>query len=576
MESNKINTQLNAAINATPEELNNSPELRTGYLPNQRSWELIVRYTGDINGIQTMLPNAQITELLNNYAIIQIPENEIETLASLNQIIFIEKPKRLFYEVTNGKRVSCVPPVQVPSGLSLTGLGTLIAIIDSGIDYSHPDFISENGNTRILLLWDQSLDQIYDSDTINAALRASTTSNRYTICPSVDLSGHGTHVAGIAAGNGRASSGTYRGVAYEASLLVVKLARPATDSFPSTIELLKAVDFCIRQAILLNLPLSINLSFGNTYGAHNGSSLLESYLDAVGNLYKCSIICGSGNEGAAAGHSSGQFTSNKQTSTVELSITEFTPSLSVQLWKNPWDIFEITITNPQFNSIVVPATPGNWRFTLDGTDLYITVGSALPYNIYQEIYIDFSASSTSSDSYIDFGIWQLSLTAVDIKSGIWDMWLPSIAVRSLSTGFLISNPDTTLTIPSSAEKIITVGAYDSHNYTLADFSGRGFSWNTNQIKPELVAPGVDIISCAPGGGYETRSGTSMATPFVTGSCALLMQWGIVNGNDIYMYGEKIKAALISGTRKLPFENSYPSKTVGWGALCLYDSLLKSD
>ena len=156
------------------------------------------------------------------------------------------------------------------------------------------------------------------------------------------------------------------------------------------------------------------------------------------------------------------------------------------------------------------------------------------------------------------------------------MWLPSIAVRSLSTGFLISNPDTTLTIPSSAEKIITVGAYDSHNDTLADFSGRGFSWNTNQIKPELVAPGVDIISCAPGGGYETRSGTSMATPFVTGSCALLMQWGIVNGNDIYMYGEKIKAALISGTRKLPFENSYPSKTVGWGALCLYDSLLKSN
>jgi hypothetical protein len=152
------------------------------------------------------------------------------------------------------------------------------------------------------------------------------------------------------------------------------------------------------------------------------------------------------------------------------------------------------------------------------------------------------------------------------------MWMPSAAVRSEATQFLNPSPDITLTIPSTSDRSITVGAYDASTDALAAFSGRGYTWNTRQVKPDLVAPGVDILSCAPGGGYASRTGTSMATPFVTGSAACLMQWGILEGNDPFLYGEKLKAYLRKGARTLPAFQKYPNPETGWGALCLNDSL----
>ena len=152
------------------------------------------------------------------------------------------------------------------------------------------------------------------------------------------------------------------------------------------------------------------------------------------------------------------------------------------------------------------------------------------------------------------------------------MWMPSSAIRNEATAFLLPTPDTTLTIPSTAFRAITVGAYDASQNTYAPFSGRGFTWNNQFIKPDLVAPGVNIVSCAPGGGYEQRSGTSMATPFVTGSASLLMQWGIIEENDLFLYGEKLRAYLINGTKSLPGFNEYPNPQTGWGALCLYNSI----
>ena len=152
------------------------------------------------------------------------------------------------------------------------------------------------------------------------------------------------------------------------------------------------------------------------------------------------------------------------------------------------------------------------------------------------------------------------------------MWMPAGAVRSQATRFLLPTPETTLTIPSTARRVITVGAYDSATKTLAPFSGRGYTWSTNQIKPDLVAPGVEITSCALDGGYTERTGTSMATPFVTGSAACLMQWGILLGNDPFLYGEKVKAYLHKGAVPLPAYKKIPNPETGWGALCLRNSL----
>ena len=153
-----------------------------------------------------------------------------------------------------------------------------------------------------------------------------------------------------------------------------------------------------------------------------------------------------------------------------------------------------------------------------------------------------------------------------------DFWLPSSTVLNRSTYFLPSTPDTTLTIPSTASMAVAVGAYNGNNNTFADFSGRGFTRVTSQVKPDLVAPGVNLMAPKNGGGYEAVTGTSFATPMVSGAAALLMQWGIVEGNDGFLYGEKLKAYLIQGARQMPGYEVWPNPQMGWGMLCVRDSL----
>lgn len=562
--------------------------------------EVILFYSGSASSLLEAFPDYEFTFLLSNYAIVRLPGDAIDTLAAFPQVIYIERPHRLFYEVLAAKRASCITslqsssdsrsapapasPINQPSAQTLTGNGTLLCVIDSGIDYTHPDFRNANGTTRIVALWDQTispdpergffspggyaLGTLFTEEQINEALSAPDDAARMQICPSIDASGHGTHVTGIAAGNGRASGGINRGVAYETKLLIIKLGTPDPLGFPSTTQLMQAVDYAARYANERQIPLVVNLSFGNTYGSHSGSSLLETYLDSVAELSRISLVVGSGNEGSSAGHTGGHLRSG-ETRVIEFAIADYERTLSIQIWKNYWDTMQLGIRSPGHPyTISIPSVPGNRSFVTEGTTLLVSTGAPSPYSIYLEIYLDFLPTET----YLTSGIWSLTLIAEDIRDGIYDLWMPASSARGLDTRFLTPTPEITLTIPSTAARVITVGAYDSRSNTYAPFSGRGFTWNTNQVKPDLVAPGVDILSTATGGGYESRSGTSMATPFVSGSCCLLMEWGIVRGNDPYLYGQKVKAYLIRGAKRLPFITEYPDPRVGWGALCVADSI----
>ena len=566
----KIETSFQTALSATPNEREKSDSLSFGYEPEEDSWEIIIRFTGNLSELLLPYPTITYYELLGGYAILNLSTQLLEVIASIPEIIYIEKPKALYFELYEGKRASCITSLQNNSPSGFTGKGVIVGIIDSGIDYAHPDFRNSDGSTRILTLWDQTLEKgIFSSEQINAALNAPTETERFSICPSVDLSGHGTHVAGIAAGNGTASSGVFRGVAYESSLIVVKLGSPSRMGFPSTTQLMRAVDFCLRESLRLHMPLAINISFGNTYGSHSGTSLLETYLNFAAAQNQCSIVIGSGNEGADGGHTSGTLLSQTD-QIVEFAVSDYTPSLSLQIWKLYEDEIRISITGPFAGSTIeLNERTGITRQTIGQTQLLINYGTPSPYSIFQEIYIDF----LPNNAYIDAGIWSITLTPVNIQNGTWEIWMPSSAVRNRSTRFLTPTASTTLTIPSTASYVITVGAYDSATDQLASFSGRGNTWGTNQFKPDLVAPGVEITSCSPGGGYTERTGTSMATPFVTGSCACLMQWGIIDRNDPFLYGEKLKAYLRKGARKLPAFTTYPNPEIGWGALCLRDSIL---
>ena len=303
MENQKLETLLNLALETTNEEREKSDDLNAGYNEQEKTWELIVRYSGSLAEVEDMGIEPEI--LLGGYAILKVPQHLIDPISRLAQIEYIEKPKRLFFALYQARAASCLLPVQ-DAGLGLDGEGVLVAVLDSGIDYFHPDFRKSDGRTRILYLWDQTLGQVFDQDAINAALEALDRQSALAVVPSVDASGHGTAVAGIAAGNGRESGGRYRGVAYASPLLIVKLGPSDRDGFPGTTQLMRAVDFAVRKAQELSMPLAVNISFGNTYGSHDGTSLLETFLNAAAMEGRNVIVAGTGNEGAAGGHVSGK------------------------------------------------------------------------------------------------------------------------------------------------------------------------------------------------------------------------------------------------------------------------------
>lgn len=580
MDSGKLDNQLNLALDTPEAERDRTLDLNVGFDTVTKEWELIVKYNGSLSEIADRLGFSYV-ELLNGYAVITIAQDKIDRLAEYVEIEFIEKPKAVYFEVADARAASCIPPLQVPPN-NLFGDGVLVAVVDSGIDYAHPDFRLEDGKTRILALWDQTIisteeglapppgfvtGTLYTEERINEALQRNMP-ERLEIVPSTDLSGHGTHVAGIAAGNGRGSNGRYRGVASNSKLLIVKLGRSIGGSFPLTTQLMTAIDFVIRKALELKQPLAINVSFGNNYGSHTGNSILESYLNDISDVWKISIVVGTGNEGAGRIHASG-ILQNNQSEIVELAVSEGEQSLNLQIWKNYYDQFDVTLIHPSGYRVgPIPEVLGKQQFRMDGTTILLYFGEPQPISRDQEIYIEFIPDGL----FLNAGIWKIELTPRNIVVGNYDFWLPSAGAIAAGTGFLRPSPETTLTIPSAASRVISVGAYDSDNDSSAFFSGRGFTRGNRFVKPDLVAPGVNITSASPGGGYTVRSGTSMATPFVTGAAAMLMQWGIVNGRDPYLYGEKIKAYLIRGARKLPSTLPYPNPIFGYGALCVRDSL----
>lgn len=260
MNNEKLENLLNLALDATPEEREKSLELNIGYDTASRSWEVIVKASGDFDTLLELFPQITVKPLLNGYGILTVPANLLDTLSERPEIEYMEKPKRLFFAVNNGRSASCITPLQtapMENALkrnNLYGSGIITAIIDSGIDYAHPDFCNADGTTRILELWDQSLDRIFTQAEINEALQAPSSQERYQLVPSRDVSGHGTHVAGIAAGNGRASDGQYRGVAPLSSLLIVKLGISDPDGFPRTTELMRAIDYVLQKAFSWQMP----------------------------------------------------------------------------------------------------------------------------------------------------------------------------------------------------------------------------------------------------------------------------------------------------------------------------------
>ena len=640
----KLNPELALSLSLDNAKRMESSLLRSGFSPSTDMWKLILFYNGSLEEIKEMISFSFIP-LLGNFAILFIKEKDIPSFLTFPQVLYVELSRPIYENALTGIDASCFPDYNIVTGrnvntTTLTGKGTAIAVLDSGVDYRHPDFRNADGSTRILAYWDQSLPfasfnkentnsnssnsdnfqyiSITDNQNNYIAADNKTNTRRDTISkhsftidnpynlgvifseedlnrllmpksssvpsgssafsvtapatellsPSEDISGHGTHIAGICSGNGRASNGNNQGVAPESSLIVVKLKNETASVYTDYANLMMAVDFAVRFANSRSLPLSINISYGSNDGSHTGSSLLELFMEQV-SLYGKNVICAAtGNEGLSRRHASLNTISNQNTydKSIDFTVAPGERSLYLEIWQAFADDFSYELFAPSgLESFVFPAVPGIYAYMIADTTIYLTINNPTPYQPFRQYFLSFSSNTT----FITSGTWALHIASTPtgkIVDGRLQFWLPSKEATNSATGFLSPSSDMTFTIPSTASSVISVSGYDSSLDVFAPFSGQGFSNNRN-TKPDLCAPAVNILSTAPGGGYTIRTGTSMAAPFVTGAAALLMQHGIVNGNDPFLYGEKTKAYLWKSARPLPAFSEYPNEKVGWGALC---------
>ena len=567
MANQKLEDQLSLALDTPAQMREKSDNLDTGYAPSENTWELIVKYNGNLD---RLTGGIRVEPLIAGYAIVTIPENLIGAFSRMEEIEFIEKPKKLYPQVTAGLGASCFYPLLQPvSGKALSGQGVYMAILDSGIDYTDPMFRYADGTTKIAWLWDQGkradaekgekppqgffTGVEYSRKMLNANLQKN--SERLT----TDVTGHGTNVAKIAVQG-----------APESELIVVKLDT-ARGTYPSTVSLLRAFTYVAKKAQAENMPVAINLSYGNTYGAHDGSSLLERFIDNITEVGRNVICIGAGNEGASAGHFAGKLSEN-EIQRISFAMGTYERSFSLQLWKWYADRMDISILSPAGEQYLIrnqDAGGEAQQAVMEQTKLLIFSGRPQPYRKREEVYIDFIPVET----YLNTGIWTIEITPRRIANGELRLYMPSAVVRSENTRFLLPSPAQTLTIPSTAQKVITVGAYNAYVRSYAAFSGRGDAGSdrAENSKPDLAAPGVNI-RIGEGEGGAVVSGTSYATPYVTAAAALLMEYGIVQGNDPFLYGEKVKAYLHAGARQLPGYDMWPNDQVGWGALCVSESL----
>lgn len=475
--------------------------------------------------------------------------------------------------------VSGITQIQRPP-LSLRGEGTVIAIIDTGIDYTLDIFRDSNGNSRILAIWDQE-DQsgiapegfLYGSEYLREQIsEALQSDNPYEIVPSRDELRHGTTMAGVAAGSSIDGGRTYVGAAPEADIVIVKLKQCKKylrdfyllpDDVPAYSEndVMLGVKYATSFLIPFERPVIICLGLGTNQGNHSGTSALAAYLSEVATLRSCTVVVGGGNEGNSAHHFAGKLRTGSNDlnnyEDVEIRVGSGVRGFVTEMWGNITDIFYISIRSPggetvQPMRIRSGRSGGTYRFIFEET--VITIDSVLAEQDTGEelIVIRFEAPTE--------GIWNIRVLAQgEVYNGEYNMWLP---IRQFITGevyFLQSNPYITMTEPAFSRNAISVSTYNDFNNSFYQESGRGFA-RDGSIKPDMSAPGVNVSTI-----YGAGTGSSIASAITAGAVAQFMQWAVVEGNRILVEGVETKSYFIRGAAR-DGDVAYPNREWGYGRL----------
>ena len=479
------------------------------------------------------------------------------------------------------------------------GAGVIVGFVDTGINYMDPLFRNVDGSTRIVGIWDQTNNSDnsnsieneaakpfsafsalygtqYTAAQINLALNSD---DPVSIVPTRDENGHGTFLASIAAGN-RDERAEFSGAAPRASIAMVKL-KPAkqylrefyliqdgAEAYQEN-DIMMGVSYLYFLAKKYSMPLVVCIPLGTNMGSHMGMSRLGQYLNQVSLSNGSAVITAAGNETGARHHFQAVMDADTDEVTAELRVGEREAGFSMELWAADVGVYTVGFISPTgevTRGISVPLRGENTvSFLLEQTKITVYTQIADVSAGSQFIFMRFENPMS--------GIWRILIrNSLDIRE-TFHLWLPVRGFISDETYFLRPNPDTIITDPGNAQYPITVTAYDHTRNSIYIHASRGYS-RSGQIKPDLAAPGVNILGASSSGRRLTRmSGTSVSAAHLAGAAAILLSWGILDGNYPYLNTPVLKSIFVRGAQRNP-ALTYPNREFGYGMLDLYEAFLR--
>ncbi|WP_291573665.1 S8 family peptidase [Clostridium sp. UBA4548] len=544
---------------------------------------LTVEYIGDIEEELARLGFARALPISDFSAIVFVEAGRVQELIRLSETIQYVDPLAP-YTLTQISPIEAANILEFSQGgtLDLRGTGVVVGIIDTGIDYLNREFMTEDERTRIDRIWDQTIEggrapfnigygSEYTREDINRAIETQKSGgDPYSIVPSKDDNGHGTANAGIIGARGYSDM---VGAAPDCEFIVVKL-RETTSPYLQNLgiydepgvyrssDIITAMYYLTEVQRSLLKPMVVFIPLGSNFGGHDGSSAIERLIDLLSIRRGLVFVTGTGNQGNTETHTAGVIARTGDTAIIEIDVDPNQRGLALNIWCSYPERISIGVTSP--TGEVMERIPARLNGRGRKTFLYEkTVVNVIYY---------FPENTTGDELILVIfndlkpGIWRIILYGDYIVNGKYDIWMPQRPIAKPGTRFLSPTNAMTLTIPSTSGSVIATGYYDQSNNVLGPSSGIGYT-RDNRIKPDLVSGGVEVLTTAVGGGTTIVTGSSAAAAVLSGAVALLLQWGIVNGNDPKMYGEEIRNYLIRGTRKRPGD-VYPNPEWGFGMLDL--------